>query len=72
MKLFKRKFNVVEPKPEERKPAMAIELNSKFVYTGGADVLKTFRKHGFVPPTEYRNDYLFKINRDANRKENND
>jgi hypothetical protein len=51
---------------------MATDINSKFVYTGGADVLKTFKKFGFVPPTEYREDYLFKFNRDANRKENDE
>ena len=69
MKPFNRKFNVVEPRPKERKQAMAIDTNSKFVYTGGSDVLKTFKRYGFVPPTEYRDDYLFKINRDANREE---
>ena len=71
MKLFKRKFNLVEPipKPKMRMQAMATDTNSKFVYTGGSDVLKTFKRYGFVPPTEYRDDYLFKINRDANREE---
>jgi len=69
MKLFKRKLNVVEPRPKERKLPMMIDTNSKFVYTGGSDVLKTFKRYGFVPPTEYRDDYLFKINRDANREE---
>jgi hypothetical protein len=72
MKLFKRKFNIVEPPPKIRMQAMAIDTNSKFVYTGGADVLKTFKRYGFVPPTEYRDDYLFKINREANREENNE
>jgi len=72
MSLFKRKFNVVAKKPEERKPAMATDTNSKFVYTGGSDVLKTFKKFGFVPPTEYREDYLFKINREANRRDNDE
>jgi hypothetical protein len=70
--LFKKKFRVVDKVKEERKQAMATDTNSKFVYTGGADVLKTFKKFGFVPPTEYREDYLFKFNRDANRKENDE
>jgi hypothetical protein len=69
MKLFKRKFDIVTDQPKERKPLMATDTNSKFVYTGGADVLKTFKRYGFVPPTEYRNDYLFKINRDATKAE---
>jgi hypothetical protein len=74
MSIFKRKFNLVEPKPKlkERIQAMALDTNSKFVYTGGSDVLKTFKRYGFVPPTEYRDDYLFKINREANREENNE
>ena len=74
MSLFKRKFNVVEPKPKPKRKMqdMAIDTNSKFVYTGGSDVLKTFKRYGFVPPTEYRDDYLFKINREANREENNE
>lgn len=35
------------------------------VWTHGADVMTTWRRHGFVPPTEYRNDYLFKVNREG-------
>jgi len=31
--------------------------------------MKTFKRHGFVPPTEYRDDYLFKINREASKGE---
>jgi len=39
------------------------------VWTHGADVMKTFKQYGFVPPSEYRDDYLFKINRDNGRVE---
>lgn len=60
-----RKLMAVADKPKETKPPLAIETDSKFVWTMGADVMKTFRRYGFVPPTEYRNDYLFKINREA-------
>ena len=67
--MFKRKFDVVADKPEERRQAMATDTNSKFVYTGGSDVMKTFKRYGFVPPTEYRDDYLFKINREATKAE---
>jgi len=35
----------------------------------GADVMKTFKRFGFVPPTEYRDDFLFKINREASKNE---
>ena len=46
-----------------RKPALIAEPKSTFVYTSGADVMATFRKHGFVPPSEVRTDYLFGSNR---------
>ena len=36
-----------------------------FRWTSGANVQAIWRKHGWVPPTEVRNDYLFKNNRDA-------
>jgi len=35
------------------------------VWTRGADVMGTWKRHGFVPPSEYRNDYFFKINREG-------
>jgi hypothetical protein len=60
-------FLVDEEKVKERKVAMALDANSKFKWTTGADVMATWRKHGFIPPTEYRNDYLFKLNREANK-----
>lgn len=44
----------------KKKPAMAIDKNSTFVYQSGADVQKTWRKYGWVPPTEYRTDYEFR------------
>jgi len=70
--LFKRKLDVVKDIPKERKQAMATDTNSRFVYTGGSDVMKTFKRYGFVPPSEYRDDYLFKINREANQRENDE
>ena len=59
-----RKVKLVEEQPIAKKVPMALDKNSKFVYTKGADVMKTFKRFGFVPPTEYRDDYLFKLNRD--------
>jgi hypothetical protein len=59
-----RKFRTVAKPPEKPKSSMAIDTNSTFVYTGGADVQKIWRKHGWTPPSEYRNDYLFKKNRE--------
>jgi hypothetical protein len=60
----KRHVFIVEER-KERKPAL--DRESKFKWTTGADVMATWRKHGYVPPTEYRNDYLFKLNREANK-----
>jgi hypothetical protein len=61
-----RKIRAVETvaKPVEKRIPLAIEANSKFVYKGGADVLKLWQHYGFVPPSEYREDYLFKKNRE--------
>ena len=58
-----RRYQVVEPPKKEVKPKLT-DKNSKFVWTKGADVMKTFKRYGFVPPSEYRTDYLFKKNRD--------
>lgn len=65
MSMF-RKIRAVETvaKPVEKRIPLAIEANSKFVYKGGADVLKLWQHYGFVPPSEYREDYLFKKNRE--------
>jgi len=69
MKLFKRKFDVVADVPKEKRLPMMIDTNSKFVYASGSDVMKTFKRFGFVPPSEYRDDYLFKTNREATKVE---
>ena len=42
------------------------------VWTHGADVMKTFKQYGFVPPSEYRNDFLFRINRENGRVQDPD
>lgn len=55
-----------EKKKKVQKPApMAIDTNSTFVYQTGSDVQKTWRKYGWVPPTEYRDDYEFGKNRET-------
>lgn len=43
----------------EKKPELAVDKNSGFVYKSGADVLSTWKKHGWIPPSEYRVDYEF-------------
>ena len=65
--VFRKVQLVAEPK-KIVKPPLALGLNSKFVYSKGSDVMKTFRRHGFVPPTEYRDDYLFKKNREMSHE----
>lgn len=59
-----RGLRAVEKKEEPKKLPMATDRDSKFVWTSGSDVMKTFKKYGFVPPSEVRNDYLFKKNRE--------
>jgi hypothetical protein len=51
------------------KPPLALDKDSKFVYTAGADVMATWKKYGFVPPSEVRTDYLFGKNREARKGE---
>lgn len=46
--------------------------NSTFKYTPGGNVQATWRKYGWVPPSEYRDDYLFKTNREATQGEGNE
>jgi hypothetical protein len=41
------------------------KTNSIFKYTAGSNVQAVWRKYGWVPPSEYRDDYLFKQNREA-------
>jgi hypothetical protein len=39
--------------------------NTTFKYVSGSNVQAVWRKYGWTPPTEYRNDYAFKYNREA-------
>jgi len=68
MKLIK-KLSVLkyvrEQKGNLERPDLAIDLNSTFIYSGGSDVLSTWKKAGFTPPSEYREDFLFGVNRKA-------
>ena len=54
----------------ERMSGLLAEKNSTFKYTPGGNVQATWRKYGWVPPSEYREDYLFKIHRDFQGEEN--
>jgi hypothetical protein len=49
---------------------MLCDTNSTFKYTPGGNVQAIWRKYGWVPPSEYRDDYLFKTNRDTQGESN--
>lgn len=53
---------VTEQQPVLEKPSL---MNPRFIYTKGSNVQATWRKYGWVPPTEYREDYEFKKNREG-------
>jgi hypothetical protein len=55
-------INVEEVMENEK---LAIAPKSTFKYSSGADVAKLWKAYGWVAPTTYRNDYLFKANRIA-------
>jgi hypothetical protein len=48
---------------------LAIDRDSKFVYASGSNVMGTWKKYGFIPPTEYRDDYMFGKNREEANKQ---
>lgn len=50
------------------KEAELTKKNSTFKYTPGGNVQATWRKYGWVPPSEYREDYLFAVNRAAQQE----
>jgi len=61
----KKKFTVVadiRPAPKEK---TTFSTPWGRVWTSGSDVMATWKRFGFVPPSEVRDDYFFKINRDG-------
>lgn len=56
---------------DKQKKLKLVEQAEKFetfwgkTWTRGSDVMTTWKRFGFVPPTETRNDYYFKINREG-------
>ncbi len=50
----------------EQKRELNSLLKNNFKYTPSdkTDINTTFKKYGFVPPTEYRTDFLFRANRE--------
>jgi hypothetical protein len=46
-----------------------MDVNSTFKYTAGGNVQSVWRRYGWTPPSEYREDYLFKTNQRKPRRE---
>lgn len=59
-----KKLKIVNP---STKPAAVPGslFDPSFVFTKGADVQRTWKRYGWQPPSEYRNDYEFKKNREG-------
>lgn len=66
-KVGKKKFTLVADMRPAEKESETFTSSWGRVWTHGADVMSTWRRFGFVPPSEYRDDYFFKINRDGGR-----
>lgn len=64
-KIGKKKFTLVADMQPVQKQSETFTTQWGKVWTHGADVMATWKRHGFIPPTEYRNDYRFKINREG-------
>jgi len=61
---MKAKLKAVDPKAKQiARPGTLFDPS--FVYRKGADVASTWRRYGWTPPSEYRNDYEFKKNREG-------
>jgi hypothetical protein len=63
MFLLKKKLNIVKASKAPIKNWGI--LDAAFVYKKGSDVQQTWRKYGWTAPSEYRNDFEFKKNREG-------
>ena len=52
---------------EQQDKSFLADQKSTFVWTAGADVQKVWRKYGWTPPSETRQDFLFPKNRGADQ-----
>lgn len=66
------KFKVVGKEnlvvPDAYQGERRINPLDNFKWTSGANVQAVWRKHGWKPPSEHRDDYLFKQNRENHEK----
>lgn len=61
---MKKKLKIVEPVAlKVTRPGTLFDPS--FVYMKGSDVMRTWKRYGFIPPSEYRNDFEFKKNREG-------
>lgn len=60
-----RKLKIMPQKPAKEAAVPGSLFDPSFVYLKGSDVQRTWRRYGWAPPTEYRNDYEFKKNREG-------
>ena len=56
---------LLQPVPTVLAEGFVSVLNDRFVYKLGSDVQVTWSKYGWVPPSEYRDDFEFKKNREG-------
>jgi len=57
----------IVPAPARQPTRPGTLFDPSFVYMKGSDVQKTWRRYGWVPPSEHRDDYEFKKNREGNQ-----
>lgn len=60
-----KKFKIVIQPPSRPAARPGTLFDPAFVYMKGSDVQRTWKRYGWTPPTEYRNDYEFRKNREG-------
>lgn len=60
-----KKLKIVAKPPKKSATHTGTLFDPSFVYMKGSDVQRTWKRYGWTPPTEYRNDYEFKKNREG-------
>ena len=54
-----------KPNVPQKRAVAGTLFDPAFVYMKGADVQRTWSRYGWIPPSEIRNDYEFKKNREG-------
>lgn len=60
-----KKLKIVAQPPKKPAVRPGTLFDPSFVYLKGSDVQRTWRRYGWQPPSEYREDYEFKKNREG-------